>query len=564
MKATSIKTWRFVHTWSSLIATLFLLLLCVTGLPLIFHEEIEHWGGSHESDVLPNEPVPTVDAMAARALSAIPHGRVAFVVFDREHPEVTVGVTVTEPDAGQSTWASVFDRRTGDLVITEPEGHGFMDVMLRLHTDMYAGQAGLYFLGAMGVLLAMAIVSGVVLYGPFTHKLAFGSLRAGRARRVYWLDVHNLLGIVTVTWAMVVGLTGTINTLEQPIGAFWRSSDLAAMLERHRDAPAPASLPSIDAVVAAAEAATPDMRVLSLLFPGQELAGRGHFLVVLSGTDALTARLFRTALMDGHTGRLVEAAEMPWYAQALFLSQPLHFGDYGGLPLKVIWAILDLFTIGVLGSGLYLWLARRRTLRIGTRRRRHCARGAPPARRRLSWTAGAFWRIWRTPALLAVLTLFGLVAALLGTGAWYWAAWMALSAPAVAAVWAVGTTAGSATVATGATKGADMTPLIQRLESMLVAGNDNLLLRFGLGHAYAEKQQYDKAIPHLEQAIAFDPRHSSSWFWLGRAQYEYGKLEEAERTLNQAIQVATEKGDAQTVKMAQVFLRRVKKARGVS
>ena len=29
--------------------------------------------------------------------------------------------------------------------------------------------------------------------------------------------------------------------------------------------------------------------------------------------------------------------EMPWYAKALSLSRPLHFGDYGGLLLKIIW-----------------------------------------------------------------------------------------------------------------------------------------------------------------------------------------------------------------------------------
>jgi uncharacterized iron-regulated membrane protein len=38
----------------------------------------------------------------------------------------------------------------------------------------------------------------------------------------------------------------------------------------------------------------------------------------------------------------------------------LHFGDYGGWPLKVIWTVLDLVTIAVLVSGLYLWLFRRR------------------------------------------------------------------------------------------------------------------------------------------------------------------------------------------------------------
>jgi tetratricopeptide (TPR) repeat protein len=106
-----------------------------------------------------------------------------------------------------------------------------------------------------------------------------------------------------------------------------------------------------------------------------------------------------------------------------------------------------------------------------------------------------------------------------------------------------------------------MSPLIQRLEAMLEAGTDNLLLRFGLGKAYAEVQQYDRAISHLQQAVLFDPMHSSSWFWLGRAQYEHGMLDEAQKTLDKAVQVATEKGDSQTVKMAQVFLRRVGKAR---
>ena len=44
----------------------------------------------------------------------------------------------------------------------------------------------------------------------------------------------------------------------------------------------------------------------------------------------------------------------------LLLSQPLHFGDYGGLPLKILWAVLTGFTVVVLGSGVYLWLGRRR------------------------------------------------------------------------------------------------------------------------------------------------------------------------------------------------------------
>jgi len=52
--------------------------------------------------------------------------------------------------------------------------------------------------------------------------------------------------------------------------------------------------------------------------------------------------------------------KMPWYLRALEIARPLHFGDYGGLPLQIIWALLDLLTLVILGSGVYLWIARRK------------------------------------------------------------------------------------------------------------------------------------------------------------------------------------------------------------
>ena len=58
--------------------------------------------------------------------------------------------------------------------------------------------------------------------------------------------------------------------------------------------------------------------------------------------------------------QLVTAKGLPWYLRTLQVSRPLHFGDYGGLPLKIIWALLDLATIVVLASGIYLWLGKRR------------------------------------------------------------------------------------------------------------------------------------------------------------------------------------------------------------
>ena len=38
----AIRTWAWVHKWSSLVCTVFMLLLCLTGLPLIFHLSLIH------------------------------------------------------------------------------------------------------------------------------------------------------------------------------------------------------------------------------------------------------------------------------------------------------------------------------------------------------------------------------------------------------------------------------------------------------------------------------------------------------------------------------------------
>ncbi len=100
------------------------------------------------------------------------------------------------------------------------------------------------------------------------------------------------------------------------------------------------------------------MRPAFVSFPGTGYSGDHHYGVFMQGNTALTERLYRPVLIDAKTGELTAQPQLPAYMSVLLLSQPLHFGDYGKLPLKVLWALLDLLTIAVLISGLYLWVKR--------------------------------------------------------------------------------------------------------------------------------------------------------------------------------------------------------------
>ena len=363
MNRGTVRAWYLVHKWSSIVCTAFLLMLCVTGLPLIFHDEIDALTGrdaalSGQGSSKGGLPL---DAMLAKALAARPGEVPLFMAFDNDTPVLTV-TTGPAPDAPAARMTiQFFDRTTGAAIGQVQEG-GVMDVLLQLHTDIFLGLPGMLFLGAMGLLFVAALVSGVVLYAPFMRRLDFGTLRVSRSTRLKWLDYHNLIGIVALAWMAVVGFTGVINTLATPIIKLWQMSELAEMTRDYGGrAPLPPSrYGSLDKAMAKAREALPGANPQFIAFPGGAFSSKHHFAVFFQGGTPLTERALTPALIDAETGALTAVRPMPWYTLALTYSQPLHFGDYGGLPLKLLWAALDLFTIIVLGSGLYLWLGKRR------------------------------------------------------------------------------------------------------------------------------------------------------------------------------------------------------------
>jgi len=367
MTPKSLRTWSLVHKWTSLVCTLFLLIICVTGLPLIFHEEIDEWlSADPPYAALPADtPRQSLDRFIELARERYPDDVIRSLIIDDDEPQVVVGLApALDAESNLTHWMK-FDSRTGVLLKERPaESQGqltFLALMLRLHVDLFANLPGSLFMGFMGLLFVAAIVSGVVLYAPFMKRLDFGAVRSDRSRRIKWLDLHNLLGAATLAWAVVLGLTGVINELSMPLFMLWRGTEVAAMLAPYQDKPPPERLSSAQAAFDTAREVLPGRTITNIGFPTKaNLGAPHHYVVWTKGDQALTSKLFTLALIDAETGELTAIADPPWYLMALEISRPLHFGDYGGMPLKIIWALLDIITIIVLGSGIYLWASRRK------------------------------------------------------------------------------------------------------------------------------------------------------------------------------------------------------------
>nr|WP_298688346.1 PepSY-associated TM helix domain-containing protein [uncultured Dongia sp.] len=109
--------------------------------------------------------------------------------------------------------------------------------MLTLHVDMFAGLPGKVFLGFLGLPSVIATVSGVVLYASFMRRLDLSMVRRQSSSKVKWLDLHNLLGAVTIIWILVVGFTWVINIWADLVPQLWRFDQLAEMVESYQDEP---------------------------------------------------------------------------------------------------------------------------------------------------------------------------------------------------------------------------------------------------------------------------------------------------------------------------------------
>jgi len=364
----------WLHRWTSLIATVPFLILCLTGTVLIFHEEIDHVLGSEpESRGGAGAPTRPMREAITEVLAAYPEERIASVSLDPDHhPGVLLVVTIPN---GETTFEKAelrfADLTTGELIGDADPGTSFTDVLLELHAQWFLGPVGEIVGAAIALLVLLSLLSGLVVYAPYVRRVALGIVRRGRGTRVVQIDLHNLIGAVVLGWALVVTVSGFLLGFSTLATGIWQATGLKDLRAEASALPPVELRPppvDVDRVFAAARAsAAPGWDVVTAIFPGTEFSTPRHFTVLVAG-QGLDERLFRVAAIDAETGAVSASVEMPAYIKAITLAEPLHFGDYGGLPLKLLWTACTWLTLFITANGAWLWWdRRRRRQRVGAR-----------------------------------------------------------------------------------------------------------------------------------------------------------------------------------------------------
>ncbi len=300
-------------------------------------------------------------------LAAYPEEKVAIIGIDPgDHPGLLLIGTVPKGDSGFDNLTRRFAYlATGELT-SEKGGQRdtFTGMLFELHAQWFLGQAGALIGALIALLVLVSLFSGIVVYGPYVRRVAFGVFR-GRRSRLFQLDLHNFIGITVLGWLLVVAFTGFFLGSGSMLTTLWAQEQIQS--NEKIDSPTEINVRepplNVDRVYRAAlESAPSGWSVEVIIWPGTSFSSSREYAVRIIGSG-LNQYLFRVVLVDAATGVATKTVQLPWYMKTIVLSQPLHFGDYGGLALKLLWMICTWLTMFVVGNGAWLWWQRRNSFR---------------------------------------------------------------------------------------------------------------------------------------------------------------------------------------------------------
>lgn len=408
MRSEFIRIYKSVHTWTGIVAGMALFIAFYAGAITIFKEPLARWAAAPSAvhgATLPLDQAPDLIVRTLRehpavakdfrlhltAAEHLPQGLSWQVREDHadDHDHSSVRHYIATLDAGGA--ARVEEVHPSELA-------EFIDVLHRVVGLPFDTDPNRWLMGVFAALYAVALVSGVIVLLPSLVK-DFFALRVGKNLKRMWLDAHNVVGIVSLPFHLVMALTAIVFAYHDGFyliqdklihdgkwaTAFARGGPPSTAPPRD-----PASMRSPAELLAGVQALSPSFEPTSLQY--LNITGPRATVRVWGHDPAAHSPRFVGGFVavDPYSGKIMNADFLPGRQNAPNATVgsffALHFGTYGGTPVQWIYFLLGLAGAWLFYGGNLLWVE---TRRIKAARDVDAAGIAPEQRRDVRWMAAA-------------------------------------------------------------------------------------------------------------------------------------------------------------------------------
>lgn len=343
------------HSVVGLAFSAVLYLVCLSGAVTVFADDINRWEESGWPSYPRMEPeAVNRAAQAAYDLAKAPP-RLFVVLPTATSPHTTVL-------ANEEEWRADAD---GTLLGPAPKGWGefVTDLHVRLHIP---GLFGTSLVGLSGIGMTALIISGLLAH-PRLFRDAFRWRRGGNPR-VSQADLHNRIGVWGAPLFLALALTGAFlglaNVLLTANAQIFHGGDIAAASRPLYGDTGPVSgdpAPLADLVgpMRRLEALRPDYVPLYAEISAPGTTGQRVHLYAVPPRRLAYGERFDFDERNQFAGTL-GMAEGEMGKQIFASVYPVHFGTFGGPPVRVLYFLFGIGLSVVCAGGVDIWLTRSR------------------------------------------------------------------------------------------------------------------------------------------------------------------------------------------------------------
>ncbi|MEL6415271.1 MAG: PepSY-associated TM helix domain-containing protein [Pseudomonadota bacterium] len=358
-KKSSRKRLYELHTWVGFHLAVIMVVVLFTGTIATISNELD-WLTQHDMRVSPDGEMVSHDEMI-EAVQAYAPGATITGVQQMMGDHFAYRVIAFDENATQ-TFIHV-NQWTGEVTGETPY-FTIQRFFRDMHRYLYLPKiVGLTLVCSMGVILSISLYTG--LKTSRNWRTLMTRIRFSKGARTAIGDAHKAAGLWSI-WFFVLMITTGLWYYAEFLGKDFEPGvpdSVINMTEQTQDV---IYDPSANEIIGIAQEAYPDLNIKSFnysVLPGSSIRVIGSAGNPIVRDRANAVYIDPVSLEVLHVRRSEDLPAVQWTNQ---IADPLHFGDFAGLPLKLVYFVFGAFMTGLSVSGV--WLTWRRLKSSGATR----------------------------------------------------------------------------------------------------------------------------------------------------------------------------------------------------
>jgi uncharacterized iron-regulated membrane protein len=369
-----LRTYQSIHTWTGIVAGLFLFIGFYAGSLTMFKPQITQWA-TPSSHNLPQVAGSQLDTLVAQAMASHDKAKQGFIIhFEQDRSpmawyEQGGGRGLRLDDSLMQ--ASLTE--TGELITVSSPSNELGTLIDQLHrTAGIVGKlghedVGVLVLGVAALLYFLALISGVIFLLPTLMKTLF-ALRKSKGANRFWLDSHNLVGIFSLPFHLIIAWTVVVfafhDLLYGGLGLVYGDEPMFEPRERSTISYSVADLPAVSSYFTQLNTLAEGYRIKSMAFSELESTRPSLAVELVADNTIMRGGYSDFIYMNPYTQNIafntIADDKAGPYAAIVTSFFGLHFGNYAGNYGRWLYFIMGLLGAFLFYSGNLLWLEKRR------------------------------------------------------------------------------------------------------------------------------------------------------------------------------------------------------------